>query len=418
MDLLRQSISISRRPRHTIWLCPLLLLTDTALSLLIVQKIPYTEIDWKAYMQQVSQYLAGERSYTKLYGDTGPLVYPAAHVYIYRSLYHLTSSGAEIRLAQYIFLGLYLLTLGLVMQCYRHARTPPWVFPLLILSKRLHSIFMLRLFNDGFAVMFLFLAVYCYQRRYWTAGSLAFSFGLGVKMSLLLALPAVGVVLWLGMGRDRALKQAVLMGQLQVLLGYPFLAVAPRSYLSRAFEFSRQFFFKWTVNWRFVGEETFLSRPFSTALLAIHATLLAAFLATRWLRPTGVPVLEAAKQLLHPPSEATRAQISRRVTPDFVLHAILTAVIIGCLCARSLHYQFYAYIAWSAPFLLWRSGMHPVAVYGIWAAQEWAWNVYPSTNLSSAVVVITLLVTVIGSWLGTGGVTSSQEEPASHQHED
>lgn len=47
-------------------------------------------------------------------------------------------------------------------------------------------------------------------------GSLAFTLGLGVKMSLLLALPAVGVVLWLGAGRDRALKQAVLMGQVQV----------------------------------------------------------------------------------------------------------------------------------------------------------------------------------------------------------
>ena len=93
---------------------------------------------------------------------------------------------------------------------------PPYVFPLLILSKRLHSIFMLRLFNDGFAVFFLFLAIFCYQRRLWTAGSLAYSFGLGVKMSLLLALPAVGVVLWQGMGRDRALRQAVVMGQLQV----------------------------------------------------------------------------------------------------------------------------------------------------------------------------------------------------------
>lgn len=47
-------------------------------------------------------------------------------------------------------------------------------------------------------------------------GSLLFSLGLGVKMSLLLALPAVGVVLWLGAGRGRALRQAALMGQVQV----------------------------------------------------------------------------------------------------------------------------------------------------------------------------------------------------------
>lgn len=33
-----------------------------------------TEIDWKAYMQEVEGFLNGERDYTKLKGDTGPLV--------------------------------------------------------------------------------------------------------------------------------------------------------------------------------------------------------------------------------------------------------------------------------------------------------------------------------------------------------
>ena len=167
-------------------------------------------------MQQVAQYAKGERDYIKLYGDTGPLVYPAAHVYIYRILYAMTDQGRDIRLGQYIFIGLYLATLWIVMQCYRLAKVPPYVFPLLVLSKRLHSIFLLRLFNDGFAIFFLFLAIYCYQRRLWSLGSVAFSLGLAVKMSLLLALPAVGVVLWQGIGRNRALQQAATMAQIQV----------------------------------------------------------------------------------------------------------------------------------------------------------------------------------------------------------
>ena len=82
----------------------------------------------------------------------------------------------------------------------------------------MHSIFMLRCFNDCFAVLFFWLAVYCYQRNQWHLGSALYSTGLNVKMSLLLALPAVGVVLWLGAGRDRAIKQALLMGQVQVSL--------------------------------------------------------------------------------------------------------------------------------------------------------------------------------------------------------
>jgi len=34
-----------------------------------------TEIDWKAYMQEVEGFLGGEHDYVKLRGDTGPLVY-------------------------------------------------------------------------------------------------------------------------------------------------------------------------------------------------------------------------------------------------------------------------------------------------------------------------------------------------------
>jgi alpha-1,3-mannosyltransferase len=80
---------------------------------------------------------------------------------------------------------------------------------------------------------------------------------------------------------------------------------------------------------------------------------------------------------------------------------LLTAVAIGMLCARSLHYQFYAYIAWTTPFLLCKAGFHPIAQYALWAAQEWAWNVYPSTPASSATVVGVLAITVFGSWWGT-----------------
>lgn len=81
-----------------------------------------TEIDWTTYMQQVSLFLSGERDYSNLKGDTGPLVYPAGHVYIYSGLYYLTDGGRNIKVAQCIFMLLYLGTLAVVMQCYRLAK--------------------------------------------------------------------------------------------------------------------------------------------------------------------------------------------------------------------------------------------------------------------------------------------------------
>lgn len=73
-------------------------------------------------MQQVHQYLQGERDYTLIKGDTGPLVYPAVHVYIYSALYRVTDGGKDILLAQLIFGGLYLGILSVVMACYRQAK--------------------------------------------------------------------------------------------------------------------------------------------------------------------------------------------------------------------------------------------------------------------------------------------------------
>ena len=41
-------------------------------------------------------------------------------------------------------------------------KVPKYAWILLILSKRIHSIFMLRLFNDCFAVLFGFFAIYLF----------------------------------------------------------------------------------------------------------------------------------------------------------------------------------------------------------------------------------------------------------------
>ena len=73
-------------------------------------------------MEQVELYLAGERDYINIKGGTGPLVYPAAHVYIYWALYHITNKGTNILMAQRIFGVLYLGTLAVVMACYKRAK--------------------------------------------------------------------------------------------------------------------------------------------------------------------------------------------------------------------------------------------------------------------------------------------------------
>lgn len=168
--------------------------------------------------------------------------------------------------------------------------------------------------------------------------------------------------------------------------------------------------YKWTVNWRFVDETTFLSPKFAIGLLGVHAALLLLFLTTKWIKPSHRSFAGFLGLIWAPPHEDSyeAGEMSLRVSPRFVLTSLLTANTIGMLCARSLHYQFYCWLAWGTPYLLWRSGFGPAWVAGLWIAQEWGWNVYPSTPVSSGVVVGVLALTVLGVWFGTG----AEELPA------
>ena len=52
----------------------------------------------------------------------GPLVYPAAHLFIYNALYLITDKGADIFIAQCTFAVVYLGALSMAMACYRMAK--------------------------------------------------------------------------------------------------------------------------------------------------------------------------------------------------------------------------------------------------------------------------------------------------------
>ncbi|KAL2821602.1 putative alpha-1,3-mannosyltransferase [Aspergillus granulosus] len=349
-----------------------------------------TEIDWTTYMQQIQLFINGERDYTLIKGSTGPLVYPAAHVYSYTALYHITDEGRDIAFGQAIFAFLYLITLTIVMSCYRRLGAPPYLFPLLVLSKRLHSIYMLRLFNDGLAGLVMWVSIWFFINRKWALGVIAWSLGLGIKMTLILLAPAVIVLLALSLSILPCAKLALLALGIQVLLAMPFLPTNPQGYFNSAFEFGRQFMYKWTVNWRFIPEDIFLSPDWWRALIVLHALILVAFGLTSFLRPAGSNLFNFIRKF------CTGQHRGIPLHHNFIMSVLLTSLAIGLLCARSLHYQFFAYLSWATPYLLWRTGGHPVIVCIIWLFQEIAWNTYPSTNTSSAIVVLSLVAQVFG----------------------
>jgi hypothetical protein len=126
-----------------------------------------TEIDWRAYMQEVEGWVVdGDTDYVNLKGDTGPLVYPGGFMWIFRALRTLTGGGVDIRTAQWIFLAVYLATEAIVLDVYARTRPgPPWTVLLLAASKRLHSLYVLRLFNDCVGMLFAHAAIALFVRK-------------------------------------------------------------------------------------------------------------------------------------------------------------------------------------------------------------------------------------------------------------
>ncbi|KAF1627475.1 UNVERIFIED_CONTAM: Dol-P-Man:Man(5)GlcNAc(2)-PP-Dol alpha-1,3-mannosyltransferase, partial [Eudyptes pachyrhynchus] len=387
-----------------------LCLAEGGVNLWVIRRVPYTEIDWKAYMEEVEGFANGTLDYTQLKGGTGPLVYPAGFVYIFLGLYYATDRGTDIRLAQYLFAGLYLLNLLLVFRIYcRTNKVPPYVFFFMCCaSYRIHSIFVLRLFNDPVAMAILFLAINLFLEEHWSWGCLLFSLAVSVKMNILLFGPGLLFLLLQRFGLLGCIPKLCICALLQVVLGLPFLLVNPVGYLTRSFDLGRQFQFKWTVNWRFLPEEVFQNRAFHVILLLAHLAGLGLFALHRWHRSK-----ESILALLKDPAERKHAS-----PPLTIVFVLFSSNFLGVCCSRSLHYQFYVWYFHTLPYLLWctpttkLAHMPKVLLLGV---IELCWNTYPSTVCSSLSLHICHGLVLLQLWYGTAPPPALHTPPPSRR---
>ena len=388
--------------------------------LLLYQKICNilldTEIDWQAYMDEVEGVINGTYDYSQLKGDTGPLVYPAGFVYIFMGFYYATAHGKDIFLAQHMFIVVYLLTLFTAASLYCRTRVQPWIMALLSVTYRIHSIFVLRLFNDPFAMLLVYAAVHAYISRRHIFGTVLFSVALSVKMNILLFAPGLAVVLVMNTGWPKSMALGVLTVAIQAVLGGPFLLSHPQEYLNGAFELGRQFKYVWTVNWRLLPESIFLDRSFQLALLGGQLLTLVAFAHFKWLQPYGGFTALFSRASLSGPT----ASFSARE----IVAILFASNFIGMTFARSLHYQFYVWYFHTLAWLLWqgqeeegggeKAGSSAGGVisrgFSIFASAstllrlallvgvEVAWNVFPATAFSSGLLHVCHLVVLVILW--------------------
>jgi alpha-1,3-mannosyltransferase len=421
------------RPAYDIPYLVLLLIAEVTLTTLIVIRVPYTEIDWVAYMQEVTLYQEGERDYIRIRGDTGPLVYPAGFLYLYSWLKSLTvrgvganshaldgsTSSESIRRIQWVFSLLYLLNSLVVLSLYNsvlrrkrknhdlnHNHQPSntstivvWSWRIAMgitcISKRLHSIFILRLFNDAPAMLLLHLSIFLFACcDAWSLGCVVFSLAVSIKMNILLFAPGLLLLL---LQKNQSIygtiKHLAICAMVQLILGWPFISTYPVSYIKKAFEFDRVFFYKWTVNWKLLPEEIFVSKTWATLLLVSHLGTLM-LLAAKWCKASDNQRGKAKgrKWLCWSKSNGVNLQMN----PEYIIYTMVVSNYVGIAFARTLHYQFYCWYYLSLPMIHWmsigptteimRASLHvatsAISIFCI----EAAFNAYPATFLSSMIL--------------------------------
>lgn len=429
VDIKNGIIALFMDPKCNIFIIPLLVVFTSIACKIVIANVRYTEIDFKTYMQQIDLVNKGELDYSLIEGDTGPIVYPAGFVQIYQWLSWLSLGGEDIGIVQSVFGYLYTATVLLTCSVYSMAgNVQPWALMLLVASKRMVSIYVLRLFNDCFTtVCMVGVTLILQSASYWydTLGSTLtfvltlvaadlYSTAISIKMNALLFMPAFLVVAYF-LCQENILKLIgviCVMIFVQIMVGWKFLLVLFNdedakylrlTYLTRAFNFLRAFLYKWTVNWRFVPEHIFTTKQFANFLLAAHIICLIFFALTRYLhsKVIGKSFYTLLIDSLKPFDTVSSANLylHRKLGPKLILLTFATANTIGVLFSRSLHYQFLSWYYWHLPFLFHMTGWGPFVSIILCGAHEWCWLTFPSTTYSSAILVVILMSVLTSVWL-------------------
>lgn len=245
-------------------------------------------------------------------------------------------------------------------------------------SYRIHSIYVLRLFNDPIAVLFAYMSFYALLKKKYTTSAFLFSLAVSIKMNILLFAPAYALIYYENLGLLRSIRYASIALATQILLASPFLFRDPYAYLKGAFNFSRVFLHQWTINWRFIDEATFTSSSFFKLLLVGHLIVLFLIFWSRWL------------------NAFLMGRNTFSVKRDDPILTLFIANLIGVAFSRSLHYQFYIWYYHSLPMILWATNYSVVVKILILGCIEYSWNGYPSTNFSSLLLHASHIAIIFG----------------------
>ena len=250
-------------------------------------------------------------------------------------------------------------------------------------------------------------------------------------MSIFLYMPGLLVILFRRRGLASVVRYLLTIIAVQMSIAASFLQHNPWAYLRFAFDFGRVFLYKWTVNWRFVDEEVFLSRQWSLGLLVGQISLLTAFGLFKWCKPDGgvkvviergfrrplspaglTPLAGDGTSFVHKPCGSDRVEEKHRCG-DHTLHFELHWDIVRSLPALPVLFLVRSPVALlslenkvSPAFQVSRGFLDQLLTPWLFCPRlallvivEYAWNTYPSTTISSSLLFLAHGLLAVGLFL-------------------
>ena len=251
----------------------------------------------------------------------------------------------------------------------------------------MHSTYLLRMFNDCVAILFMNLCILFSLQNKWGLSVLLYSFALSIKMNILLYLPGLLLVLNWTFNYLTTLGTLVFVVGFQVLIALPFLQTNPGGYFKMAFDFSRVFDQKESAYWQFVPEETFRSKAFHNGLLVLHVLSLLVFLYRKAV--CGSSIRSKLRSLNLPSSLKDLTSPGQGVyqKPEHIAYVLFFTHFIGIFFSRSFHIQYYTWYIYTLPFLL-CYGQRSLWKIGLFGLLEVAYVQYPPKLYSSVMVFV------------------------------
>ena len=336
------------------YLFPLL---DLWMSVIVIAVSECHNIDLEAYAEQSAIYLKHTNDYSKLIGDTGPIQYPAASLYLYSFFNWLWDFQITKDRMMRVHVILDMIRMWLIVKVYKRAfsgrkQAKMFTFMLLFVSAKYKYVGVTRHFNDCFMVVFCLAAILVWQHQHLILSAVLFAIAINIKMSALLMIPGYLLTVAFNAGLLRALMTLAFIAALQIVIGLEFILVNKEAYFSMSYNMDRVFMKVEQVNFQWMTEDFMQSQLFCDLLLGLHLLFLAIFLVFKWTPGAHSPYEMLEEVGLLPLSRLGTDLLTRRPLNQYkVLLILFTSNFIGMAFSRGTHQQFYSWYNYTLPFL-------------------------------------------------------------------